>query len=162
MGGRHVDALDALPDAKIGAADAAYLEKHKIDQLFAELLEHLLRARPTFPVQFMVDALQHGCELAQQDPLTGMTGIRRNKLTDVFDAIDQAKTGKIRFSDIEAFVNKHNVETLSTSELRQIFDDVDTRQDSLITIDEFLGFFGKVSQRLSNAAFDNMVQQMLQ
>ncbi len=46
----------------------------------------------------------------------------------------QAKAGAIRFSDIEAYANKHNVATLSTSELRQIFDDVDSRQDSMVCL----------------------------
>ena len=73
----------------------------------------------------------------------------------------QEKIGKISFQGLQDFAKKHGGSTLGDEELRSIFRDFEPGASNLITQEEFLLFFAKVSRTITNGVFDQLVEEML-
>merc|ERR1711976_368802 len=158
---RHVDALDPLPDAKIKELDAAYLETHKIDEMFEEILQLLLQHKPLDHMQFVIDCLTYdNKDDAIQDPVLGMSRYRLGKLEQVFDYIDKDVDGKVRYSDVQTFMSRFGGQVLTQDELKEIFKDFDSSSDGLVVKPEFYKFFSKISQKQRNSEFNQMIEDM--
>ncbi|KAG2501852.1 hypothetical protein HYH03_000350 [Edaphochlamys debaryana] len=159
--GRHVDKLDVLPDEELKRQDEAYLTKHKLDALFGEILQGLVQEMPSDPVQFIIDSVQYGAEQAKQDPETSLPLHRKAKLLDLFRVIDKQNTGRISFRSMQMYANRYGGQTLGAEELSSIFRDFKPASDNLVTQDEFLVFFSRVSRTITNEQFETMVKEML-
>jgi len=162
---RDVDALDALPDAKLKAQDAAYLTKNGIDVLFGSLLRHVIQLKPADPLQYMIDSVEYSPEYATQDPATGLPEHRKNRLQDVFRIMDSQGLGKISINELHAFMTKYGGQTLPPEELESVFTDLesgDGRGDGngLVSLHQFLLFFSKVARSMPNAQFNEMVAEL--
>ena len=76
--------------------------------------------------------------------------------------VPQDGIGKISFFMLKSFVDKYGGATLSDEDMKTIFEDF--RPDGLnmmITLDEFMTFFAKVSKSINNAAFEKLVQELM-
>ena len=73
----------------------------------------------------------------------------------------QDKVGKVSFQGLQGFAKKHGGDTLGDQELKSIFRDFEPGADNLITEDEFLLFFSKVSRTIPNGVFEQLVRDML-
>ncbi|KAG1663326.1 hypothetical protein FOA52_006285 [Chlamydomonas sp. UWO 241] len=158
---RDVDALLAVGDGKMAVEDRDYLEKHGIKGLIAGLMEDLLRDTPKDPVQFMIDSVEFSSEFAKQDQATGLPEHRRSKLEDVFKTLDKAGSGAISFDGLQAFSSKHGGVTLGDAELRSIFNDFAPQGGTAITLPEFFAYFAKVSCTMPNAAFTQLIKDLM-
>ncbi|KAI8476446.1 MAG: hypothetical protein J3K34DRAFT_510027 [Monoraphidium minutum] len=158
--GRDVDRLDPMPDGKLCEQDQAYLEKHGIGQLFNGIVLDIARQAPADPLQFMIDTLTLGPELAMQSAETGLPKHRQSKLEKVFRVIDKAGTGKLSLRALQAYANSHGGETLTNADLRAIFKDFKPGMDHLVGLPQFLTFFSRVSRTINNRDFDAMVDEM--
>ncbi|PNH12933.1 hypothetical protein TSOC_000157 [Tetrabaena socialis] len=158
---RHVDKLDVLPDELLKKQDEAYLAKHQLDKLFGEILQGLAQEMPRDPVQFIIDSVQYGVEMAKQDPQSGLPEHRKAKLLDLFRVIDKQGTGRISYRSMQLYVNRYGGQTLGADELSSIFSDFRPGSDNLISQEEFLVFFSRVSKTITNAQFEAMVEEMI-
>lgn len=158
---RDVDKLDKLPDSKIRDNDQQYLEKHKVDAMFGEVLDHLLMEKPPDPIQFIIDCLQFGPGEASQDKKTGLPVNRKTKLEAVFNVIDKTGSGRISFKMLQAYTNKFGGKTMKDDQLRAIFKDFRPEKDSLITKEEFFAFFSHTSRIITNADFETMIGHLM-
>ncbi|GLC43284.1 hypothetical protein PLESTB_001489900 [Pleodorina starrii] len=159
--GRHVDKLDVLPDELLKKQDEAYLAKHQLDVLFGEILQGLVKEMPTDPVQFIIDSVAYGVDQAVQDKESGMPLHRKLRLLDLFRIIDKQGTGRISFRAMQQYANRYGGQTLGAEELGSIFSDFKPGSDNLITQDEFVKFFSRVSKTITNAQFEAMVKEMM-
>mmetsp|Transcript_22722 Transcript_22722/g.57013 ORF Transcript_22722/g.57013 Transcript_22722/m.57013 type:complete len:163 (+) Transcript_22722:101-589(+) len=158
---RHVDALDPLPDERIKEQDAAYLAEHKIDNLFQQILDRMLRTKPKDHMQFIIDCLTFdSIEDADQDPATGISKHRLKKLDEVFVYIDKDADGKIKYQDIQLFTSRYGGTVMSEDELKDVFRDFDRSDDKSVSKDEFFMFFSKLSSLQKNQDFDEMIKDM--
>ncbi|KXZ55390.1 hypothetical protein GPECTOR_3g516 [Gonium pectorale] len=66
--------------------------------------------------------------------------------------VDQAK---------QMYANRYGGQTLGSEELTSIFADFKPGQDNLVTEEEFLVFFSRVSKTITNAQFEAMVKEMI-
>jgi Ca2+-binding EF-hand superfamily protein len=73
----------------------------------------------------------------------------------------QDGTGRISYRMLTQYTNKYGGASLSADELRSIFTDFKPGADNLITQDEFITFFSRVSRTISNSDFDALVNDML-
>ncbi|PNW88558.1 hypothetical protein CHLRE_01g034550v5 [Chlamydomonas reinhardtii] len=159
--GRHVDKLDTLPDEQLKKQDEAYLAKHQLDKLFGECLQGLVQEMPRDPVQFIIDSVHYGVDQAKQDPVTGLPLHRKTKLLELFRVIDKQDTGRISFRSMQMYANRYGGQTLGPEELSSIFTDFKAGSDNLITQEEFLVFFSRVSKTITNEQFESMVKEMI-
>lgn len=159
--GRHVDKLDTLPDELLKKQDEAYLAKHQLDKLFADILEGLVTETPPDTVQYIIDCVAYSKGEAKQDSKTGLPEHRKAKLLDLFRVIDRGNTGRISFRSMQMYVNKYGGQTLNADELSSIFTDFKPGSDNLISQSEFLVFFSRVSKTITNAQFEEMVKELL-
>uniref|UniRef100_A0A7S0S0D9 EF-hand domain-containing protein n=1 Tax=Chlamydomonas leiostraca TaxID=1034604 RepID=A0A7S0S0D9_9CHLO len=158
---RDIDALEAVPDAKLQALDKAYLERHHIDKLLNDLMINLITLKPQDPIQYMIDAVAYNSDYAKQDPITGLPEHRRAKLADVFRVIDKDGHGKVALGHLQAYATKHGGSSLGDEELASMFADFHPGEDNLVTLEQFLLFFSRVSRTIPNAAFDELVAELM-
>mmetsp|Transcript_19167 Transcript_19167/g.34685 ORF Transcript_19167/g.34685 Transcript_19167/m.34685 type:complete len:172 (-) Transcript_19167:562-1077(-) len=158
--GRDVDKLDALPDEKLKRLDREYFERKDIRGLLDGLLESLIVQQPLDPVQFIIDYLQYSPDYAKQDPETGLPEHRKNKLLDVFLAIDKARTGKVSLDNLRSYANKYGGLSLTVHELSSMFQDFKPHGDNFITRSEFITFFSRVSRTINNENFNKMINEL--
>lgn len=72
----------------------------------------------------------------------------------------QEQTGRLSFDNIMAYTGAREGGALTPSELREIFDECDLNKDNFISMDEFLVFFGRVSRKMNNKEFEELIMQM--
>lgn len=73
----------------------------------------------------------------------------------------QEGTERISFRMLNQFVHKYGGSSLSVDELRSIFVDFKPNEDNLITREEFITFFSRVSRTITNKDFDALVVDMM-
>ena len=95
-----------------------------------------------------------------QDPETGLPEHRKAKLLDLFRVIDKDNVGRISFRNLQRYTNKYGGQMLSGEELTSIFTDVNPGSDNLISQEEFVVFFSRVSKTINNEAFDSMIKEL--
>lgn len=95
-----------------------------------------------------------------QDPATGLPEHRKQQLLQLFRVIDKDNTGRISHRTLTQYTNKYGGQALTADELRSIFTDFKPGSDNLITQDEFVVFFSRISLTVTNAAFDAMVKEL--
>ena len=112
--------------------------------------------------QFLVDrrTLENGEAMSCQDE-NGLSLWRRRKLLEVFHQMDADKSGKVDFRETVGFVSKHGGAVLGDEELKSIFKDFDESLDNEIDEGEFVKFFSRTAGPMSNAQFEEMVQEMM-
>lgn len=132
--------------------------KEVLSELMANLCTHL----PADPIQYMIDSVQYGPDYAKQDS-TGLPEHRKEKLMHVFAKMDEMGSGKVSFRGLQSFASKFGGQSLSEAELGTIFSDFNPSASSehMITQDEFLTFFSKVSQTINNRAFSDLISDLL-
>lgn len=156
---RDVDKLDSMPDNQILLLDQQYLVKHSLDQLFAGLLKDVLTSKPADPLQYIIDSLSLGPDLATQDADTGLPHHRKEKLLQVFKIIDKEGNGKISLRMLQSYASKHGGETLTLEDLKGLFQDFKPNEN-YINQQEFLRFFARVSGTITNKEFEAMIEEM--
>ena len=75
--------------------------------------------------------------------------------------MDADKSGKVDFRETVGFVSKHGGAVLSDEELKSIFKDFDESLDNEIDQGEFVKFFQPERGAMSNAQFEEMVEEMM-
>ena len=164
QGFRHAAAVRAtMPtDAETTEANEAYLLKHNIKELMGSMIQAVVEQKPRDPVQFLVDrlTLENGEAMSCQDE-NGLSLWRRRKLLEVFHQMDADKSGKVDFRETVGFVSKHGGAVLGDEELKSIFKDFDESLDNEIDEGEFVKFFSRTAGPMSNAQFEEMVQEMM-
>jgi hypothetical protein len=149
-------------DAETTDANEAYLLKHGIKDLMGSMIQAVVEQKPLDPVQFLVDrlTLENGEAMSCQDE-NGLSLWRRRKLLEVFHQMDADKSGKVDFRETVGFVSKHGGAVLSDEELKSIFKDFDESLDNEIDQGEFVKFFSRTAGPMSNAQFEEMVEEMM-
>lgn len=61
----------------------------------------------------------------------------------------------------QQYANRYGGQTLGGDELASIFSDFKPGADNLITQDEFVKFFSRVSRTITNPQFEAMVKEMM-
>lgn len=74
----------------------------------------------------------------------------------------QAGTGRISLDAMQKFASKYGGQALTFDELQLIFRDFKPGSDYMVSEEQFLVFFSKVSKTLINRDFDDMVAEMSQ
>ncbi len=72
----------------------------------------------------------------------------------------QAGTGRISLDAMQKFAGKYGGQALTFDELQLIFRDFKPESDYMISQEQFLVFFSKVSKTLINEDFNAMVEEM--
>ncbi|KAJ9517867.1 hypothetical protein QJQ45_004194 [Haematococcus lacustris] len=98
---------------------------------------------------------------AYLEPGTGLPEHRKGKLLDLFRVIDTDNRGKISLQSLEAYTRKYGGTCISQQDLASMFTDFRPGQDNLVTQREFLVFFSKVSKAMPNAAFDELIRDLM-
>jgi Ca2+-binding EF-hand superfamily protein len=77
--------------------------------------------------------------------------------------MDEAGIGKVSFRGLQSFASKFGGQTLSEEELGKIFSDFNPSASSehMISREEFLTFFSKVSTTINNRAFSDLISDLL-
>jgi hypothetical protein len=86
---RGVEPLELMQDEQVKNADLDYLSKNNIKELLSSTLKEVLTAKPDDPIQYMIDLIGRGPESAVSDPELGIALWRKEKLVNVFAAINQ-------------------------------------------------------------------------
>lgn len=68
---------------------------------------------------------------------------------------------RISFRNLNEYVHKYGGSSLSADELRSIFVDFKPNEDNLITREEFITFFSRVSRTITNKDFDDLINDMM-
>jgi hypothetical protein len=74
----------------------------------------------------------------------------------------QAGTGRISLDAMQKFASKYGGQALTFDELQLIFRDFKPCSDYMVSEEQFLVFFSKVSKTLINQDFNDMVAEMSQ
>jgi hypothetical protein len=72
----------------------------------------------------------------------------------------QEGSGRISLKAMQDFANKYGGQTLTFDELQLIFRDFKPSHDNLVTKEQFLVFFSKVSRQITNSDFYDMIAEM--
>ena len=149
-------------DTETRDENEAYLLRHEVQDLMGGLIQAVVTQKPSDPVQFLIDrlTLENAVVMSTQDD-NGLSLYRRQRLLEVFKAIDTDRSGKVDLRETVGFASKHGGSVLSDKELKSIFKDFDENLNNEIDEREFVKFFSRTAGPLSNVAFDEMIAEML-
>lgn len=74
----------------------------------------------------------------------------------------QDGSGKISLRMLQSYASKHGGETLTLQDLQGLFQDFKPSNETYINQQDFLRFFSKVSNTITNAEFAEMIAEMQQ
>ncbi|KAL3159717.1 hypothetical protein ABBQ38_010123 [Trebouxia sp. C0009 RCD-2024] len=170
MGPTALDTLNSLPDSQIMQSGADYLRQKGVDKLLGALLENVLRNKPDRPVQWMIDVLVNSTDVEQAvqaasqggPQQTSMSLDRKNALMNVFNLLDKQGAGSIQISAFRDYASQHGTATLASSDVEQIFNNIDTGNNNMVTADDFLTYMDKATHSMDNGQFQETVSALLE
>jgi C2 domain/EF-hand domain pair len=87
-------------------------------------------------------------------PITGMMQDRYNQLLNEFKEIDKDSNEQIDFEELHQFLSKKQKSSFDINLCRELFSQIDTDHDNIITIDEFLWSYVKSEDVLNSKIKD--------
>ena len=141
------------------AVAEAYLRTQNCNELVGGMLEGLIVEKPMDTVQFLIDHLE-GRDARQDE--NGLSAFRRNLLEGLFKKMDKDGGGSIDINELKEYVVRFGGDSVSDQDIMAIAADIDTDGNGQIEWIEFLLFFARSLNLLSNQEFEAVVNSMLE